>query len=51
MIEEISRYAQELRDNIETKNRKNKQMISQKAKEIDKTNITFEVQQDKIRQP
>jgi hypothetical protein len=49
MIEEISRYAQELRDNIETKNRKNKQMISQKAKEIDKTKITLEVQQDKIR--
>ena len=49
MIEEISKYAQELRDNIETKNRKNKQMISQKANEIDKTKITLEVQQDKIR--
>jgi hypothetical protein len=44
----ISRYAQELRDNIETKNRKNKQMISQKTKEIDKTRITLDVQQDKI---
>jgi hypothetical protein len=49
MKEEISRYAQELRENTEKKNRKNKQMISQKTKEIDKTKITLEVQQDKIR--
>ena len=49
MIEEISRYAQELRNTFENKNRKKKKMISQKAKEIDKTKITLEVQQDKIR--
>jgi esterase/lipase len=48
MIEEISRYAQELRDNIESKNRKNKQMIAEMAKEIDKTRNTLEDQQDKI---
>jgi chemotaxis response regulator CheB len=32
MIEEISKYAQELRDNIAKKKRKNKQKISEKAK-------------------
>jgi hypothetical protein len=31
MIEESSKYAQELRDNIEKKNRTNKQMISEKT--------------------
>jgi len=36
MIEETSKYAQELRENIEKKRRKNKQMISQKATEIEK---------------
>ena len=49
MIGEIRKYGQELRDNIGKKNRKNKQMISQRAKEIDKTKNTLEVQQDKIR--
>ena len=48
MKEELSKYAQVLRDNIATKNRKNKQMISEKAKEIDKTKITLEDQQEKI---
>jgi myo-inositol-1-phosphate synthase len=48
MIEEISKYAQELRDNIAKKNRKNKQMISEKAKEIDKTKNMLEVRLDKI---
>ena len=43
-IEEISKYAQELRDNIEKKRRKNKQMISQKATEIDKTKNILEDQ-------
>jgi hypothetical protein len=32
MIGQIRKYAQELKDNIEKKNRKNKQMISQRAK-------------------
>ena len=49
MIRQIRKYGQELKDNIEEKNRKNKQMISQRAKEIDKTKNTLEVQQDKIR--
>jgi hypothetical protein len=43
MKEEIGKYAQGLRDNIEKNNRKNKQLISKKAKEIDKTKITLEV--------
>ena len=43
-IEEISKYAQELRDNIEKKRRKNKQMISQKATEMDKTKNILEDQ-------
>jgi esterase/lipase len=47
-IGQIRKYAQELRDNIEKKNRKNKQMISQRAKEIDKTKNTLKVQQEKI---
>jgi len=46
--EVLSKYAQVLRDNIAKKNRKNKQMISQKAKEIDKTENILEVQQEKI---
>ena len=48
MKEEIGKYAQGLRDNIEKNNRKNKQLISKKAKEIDKTKITLEDQQEKI---
>ena len=48
MIDAIRKYAQELRDNIAQKNIKNKQTISQKAKEIDKTKNTLEVQQEKI---
>jgi len=37
MQEEISKYAQELRDNIDMKRRKNKQMFSEKAKETEKS--------------
>jgi hypothetical protein len=48
MIGQIRKYAQELKDNIEKKNRKNKQMISQRAKKIDKTKNTLIVQQQKI---
>jgi hypothetical protein len=48
MKEEIGKYAQGLRDNIEKNNRKNKQLMSEKAKEIDKTKITLEDQQEKI---
>ena len=48
MKEEIGKYAQGLRDNIEKNNRKNKQMMLEKAKEIDKTKITLEDQQEKI---
>jgi hypothetical protein len=48
MKEEIGKYAQGLRDNIEGNNRKNKQLISEKAKEIDKSKITLENQQEKI---
>jgi K+/H+ antiporter YhaU regulatory subunit KhtT len=48
MQEEISKYAQELRDNIETNKRKNKQMISERVKEIDKTTNILEVQHEKI---
>jgi hypothetical protein len=48
MKEEISKYAQELRENIEKNNRKNKQLMSEKAKEIDKSKITLEDQQEKI---
>jgi hypothetical protein len=48
MKEEISKYAQELRDNIEQNNSKNKHMIAEMAKEIDKTRNTLEDQQDKI---
>jgi myo-inositol-1-phosphate synthase len=46
--EEISKYAQELRDNIEKNKSKNKHMIAQMAKEIDKTRNTLEDQQEKI---
>ena len=48
MKEEIGKYAQGLRDNIEKNNRKNKQLMSEKAKEIDKSKITLEDQQEKI---
>ena len=48
MKEEIVKYAQGLRDNIEKNNRKNKQLMSEKAKEIDKSKITLEDQQEKI---
>ena len=48
MIEEISKYAQELRDNIEKNKSKNKHMIAEMAKEIDKTRNTLEDQQEKI---
>ena len=48
MKEEIGKYAQGLRENIEKNNRKNKQLMSEKAKEIDKTKITLEDQQEKI---
>jgi hypothetical protein len=48
MIEEISKYAQELRDNIEQNKSKNKHMIAEMAKEIDKTRNTLEDQQEKI---
>jgi vacuolar-type H+-ATPase subunit H len=48
MQEEISKYAQEQRDNIEANKRKNKQMISERVKEIDKTTNILEVQQEKI---
>jgi esterase/lipase len=48
MKEEISKYAQEPRDNIETNKRKNKQMISERVKEIDKTTNILEVQHEKI---
>jgi hypothetical protein len=47
-IGQIRKSAQELRDNIEKKNRKYKQMISQRAQEIDKTKNTLKVQQEKI---
>ena len=49
MIGQIRKYGQELRDNIGKTKRKNKQMISQRAKEIDKTKNTLEDQQDNIR--
>ena len=48
MKEEISKYAQELRDNIEKNKSKNKHMIAEMAKEIDKTRNTLEDQQEKI---
>jgi hypothetical protein len=48
MKEEIGKYAQGLRENIEKNNRKNKHLMSEKAKEIDKTKITLEDQQEKI---
>jgi uncharacterized coiled-coil DUF342 family protein len=48
MIEQISKYAQELRDNIEKNKSKNKHMIAEMAKEIDKTRNTLEDQQEKI---
>jgi peptidoglycan hydrolase CwlO-like protein len=48
MIEELSKYAQELRDNIEKNKSKNKHMIAEMAKEIDKTRNTLEDQQEKI---
>jgi hypothetical protein len=48
MKEEIGKYAQGLRDIIEKNNRKNKQLMSEKAKEIDKSKITLEDQQEKI---
>jgi hypothetical protein len=48
MKEEIGKYAQGLRDNIEKNNRKNKQLMSEKAKEIGKSKITLEDQQEKI---
>ena len=48
MKEEIGKYAQGLRDNIEKNKRKNKQLMSEKAKEIDKSKITLEDQQEKI---
>jgi predicted nucleic acid-binding Zn-ribbon protein len=48
MQEEISKYAQEPRDSIETNKRKNKQMISERVKEIDKTTNILEVQHEKI---
>jgi esterase/lipase len=42
MIEEISKYAQELRDNIEKNKSKNKHMIAEMAKEIDRfRNVLF----------
>jgi hypothetical protein len=41
MKEEISKYAQGLRDNIEKNNRKNKHLMSEKAKQIDKSKITI----------
>jgi N-acetylglucosamine kinase-like BadF-type ATPase len=44
MKEEIGKYAQGLRENIEKNNRKNKHLMSEKAKEIDKTKITLEDQ-------
>jgi translation initiation factor 2B subunit (eIF-2B alpha/beta/delta family) len=48
MKEEIGKYAQGLRESIEKNNRKNKQLMSEKAKEIDKSKITLEDQQEKI---
>jgi hypothetical protein len=48
MKEEIGKYAQGLRDHIEKNNRKNKQLRSEKAIEIDKTKITLIDQQEKI---
>jgi hypothetical protein len=48
MKEEIGKYAQGLREIIEKNNRKNKQLMSEKAKEIDKSKITLEDQQEKI---
>ena len=48
MKEEIGKYAQGLRDNIEKHNRKNKHLMSERAKEIDKSKITLEDQQEKI---
>ena len=48
MIEEISTYAQKLRDNIEKNKSENKHMIAEMAKEIDKTRNTLEDQQEKI---
>jgi hypothetical protein len=41
MKEEIGKYAQGLRDNIEKNNRKNKHLMSEKAKQIDKSKITL----------
>ena len=46
--EELSKYAQLLRDNIGKKNSKHKQLMSEKAKEIDKAKHTLEDQQEKI---
>jgi hypothetical protein len=42
MKKEIGKYAQGLRDNIEKNKRKNKQLMSEKAKQIDKSKITLE---------
>jgi hypothetical protein len=48
MKEEISKYAQELKDNIEKNKSKNKHMIAEMATEIDKTRNTLEDQQETI---
>jgi septation ring formation regulator EzrA len=47
MKEEIGKYAQGLRENIEKNNRKNKHLMSEKAKEIDKSLPIFSCKLDR----